>query len=354
MLSDIYYRKKLGTPYLSTIFIASCLLVTIPTYFASNLYMVFGGTKEKYYIWQYLTLIFEHGSYNVPIFAHLAVNVLGITFFGVISERVLGTRRFAILNISAAVVYYLSVYMMNGLYGNGGSGIIWSYTSLSLYIFYYLYKDRKNRTKKDLLFYIYIAMIFIYWIVITILDYTVYGQISLGIKSHFLGIVVGFVIGYLYRGCIKRRVDSIISGKYKESVRPNIYAKLAFLIPIFIFVVLCLNFLGVLDNHISTAKITDIVPDGSLQELNEVGHSVRVEFSQPMLQECEKTSLYHSSENEHEKLSMDIQWLDTKTLEIELSREIFDDEKIKIALGGLLDSHGRIVKEDVVIEYGSY
>ena len=77
MLSDIYYRKKLGIPYLSLIFLATCFLVSIPSYFFPELIKVLGGMKPMNYPWQYITMVFGHGFFRSSHnFIHLLVNAI--------------------------------------------------------------------------------------------------------------------------------------------------------------------------------------------------------------------------------------------------------------------------------------
>lgn len=98
MVSDILYKKKLGIPYLTLILAISCILVSVPTYFYPELYDVFGWEKPIYYPWQVVTHHLQHGSYMglLPLPLHLICNLTVIMTFGVISEKVLGVKRFFI------------------------------------------------------------------------------------------------------------------------------------------------------------------------------------------------------------------------------------------------------------------
>src|SRR6056297_835170 len=229
MLSDIYYRKKLGFPYFSIVFIACCLLVTVPTYFFPNLNYVLGGTKNKYYIWQYLTLIFQHGSYNVPIIFHLLTNVVIISFFGIIVERVLGAKKFLTLNLFSIITFYISLFYMNGLYGNGGSGIIWSYTSITVYIVFILWRNNKKQLSKEILFYVFIILIIYSWVFITISDFIIHEGLSVGIKSHLISVKLVFFFCFLWKDFIKKRIEDIPKGKHKIQEKNILYYKIAVL-----------------------------------------------------------------------------------------------------------------------------
>lgn len=63
-------------------------------------YTIFGGTKDYTYLWQLFTHNLEHGHpfpTGLPTLAHLSVNLLIIATCGVLSERILGKRRFWVL-----------------------------------------------------------------------------------------------------------------------------------------------------------------------------------------------------------------------------------------------------------------
>lgn len=357
VLSDIFYKKKLGIPYLSFIFILSCLLVTIPTYFYPELYKVFGGSQQKYYIWQYITLIFEHGSYKMPIFAHLIANIVVIVFFGVIAERLLGAKRFLILTVSTAITFYITMFYMNGLYGNGSYGIIWAYTSISFFIVIYLYRYDKHRLINDPLFYLCILLLIIFWILVTIVDYRIHGKISYGIKSHFISVSVGFIFVFIWKDYIKNKIKDFMSGSYEEnkvnSVTDKIIKKVALLVPTFIIIILLSACFGFLKNHISPVKIVNITPINSLEALNKEDQQIFIKFSHPMRKECKKSSLYSISEKQHSaKLHMDLNWINNQTLKIKLNRKVYKDEKIKIVIKELSDINGLVLKEDIILKYG--
>lgn len=128
LISDILFKKKTGIPYLSLILAASCILVSVPTYFYPELYDVFGGEKPVYYWWQLVTHNMQHDSYMglLPLPLHLICNLTVIMTFGVISERVLGVKRFfAVIFLSLFTAQFFRLAL--NVWGNGASSIakIW-------------------------------------------------------------------------------------------------------------------------------------------------------------------------------------------------------------------------------------
>lgn len=91
MFFELYARQKREFPILSTAFIMSCLLVTVPSYLNPMWYEVFGGMRSFNSWWQLFTHNFEHGHpypTGLPAPVHLLVNVTVIATCGVLSERI--------------------------------------------------------------------------------------------------------------------------------------------------------------------------------------------------------------------------------------------------------------------------
>jgi membrane associated rhomboid family serine protease len=327
--------------------------VTVSTYFFPEVNNVFGGTKQKYYIWQYLTMIFEHGSYDLPPLLHMFANIAVVGFFGVITERLLGIKRFLILNIITTIVYYIYFYCMNGLYVNGGSGIIWAYTSVVLYTVIFLLKNDKSKVIKDFMFYVFILLLTGTWIIITVADYKIHGEVSLGIKSHFISVLLGFFFVLLWKEYIKKKIDStdLDESDYYHPVHKWI-KRIVLLVPSFIIVVLVLTFTGVITNHISKVNIVSITPENSIEMLNKNDLKIVIKFDDSMKKEYQKDSLsVNSTEHHTDQLTFKHYWEDNRNLVLKFNRAIYQDEKIRIALSGLTDSEGLRFKKDIILKY---
>ena len=351
MISDIYYRKKINTPYLSLIFIFTCLLVSIPTYFFPELYQIFNGSSQEIYLWQHITFIFEHGSNTLPLFVHLLTNISVIAFFGVISERILGVKRFLILSLSSFVIYYI-YFHINNLSGNGASGVIWSYTSVSFFSIIYMYKFNKNKLKEDRLYYLAILLLIFTWAGVTIADFIINKELSYGIGSHIISVLVGFGFVLIWKNHIEKRIDKIISKdidiKLDLSKLEKIIVKISLVVPIMILVVLLMFFNGLLTSHISPSKVESINPvSNNITAINKSNNQIEIKFTYPM----KEINSIHSSIIGRKKCSIKSKWIDNKTYIIKFNRKLYSDEKVKIILSEIYDSKGRVFNDDIILEY---
>lgn len=247
MISDLVFRKKIGIPYISIILITSCLLVSIPTYFSSKYYFVFGGTSTPMYPWQnIITSQFEHGSYHgevmgvgVPLLTHLIGNVLVILIFGSVTERIVGTNKFFIISITAGIGTFILSNIFK-LYGNGASGIAWAYGPIMFIILLQLYKKNKRLLIKDFLFYVSIFLLLMMWIIISFIG----GKST--IIFHTISTIIGILFVFLWKDEIANRVDGIIDENDDNKITNKKIAILSISLPVFILIILILSRIGVI------------------------------------------------------------------------------------------------------------
>lgn len=243
MITDLLYRKRLGIPYLSFLLVISCLMVSIATCFSKNLYFVFGGVDAPNYPWQNLiTCLFEHGSFFVEIgiqkglslSRHLITNLLVVLLFGCISERVMGTKKFLILSVIAAIANDITRYTIKS-YGNGISGIVWSYAPIVLFIVVILFKRYGNRLWHDTMMYICLFLFFMMWIVISgASEWTTN-------LFHFVATAIGFFFTILWKKDISYRMTELFAYN-KERTMTDIRLVIASLsIPLFLSILLFLT-----------------------------------------------------------------------------------------------------------------
>lgn len=251
MISDLLFRKKLGIPYISIIFIFCCLLVSIPTYFFPRLYFVFGSSFQGYndtYIWQNaITSQFEHGSFYIeskiaqglPLLVHLFGNVIIIGVFGSLTERILGTRRFLQLTIIAALCNYIIRVLIDS-YGNGASGIAWAYGSIAFLILIRTSKLYGNRLLRDPMFYISDFLFVMMWIVITA------GSEWTTILFHLIATLVGIVFYIIYKIIIYERLNKIIINHDSSVICNKRIIIGCLLMPMFLMTLLILAYMYIL------------------------------------------------------------------------------------------------------------
>lgn len=85
-----------------------------------------------------------HGAPNLPLsgsIGHLIFNVLLVIPFGIMIEKILGSKRFALLSLTLwivnAITFYIIAFVITPqgetTYGTGISGIAFSYEIIGLY-----------------------------------------------------------------------------------------------------------------------------------------------------------------------------------------------------------------------------
>lgn len=248
MISDLLFRKRLGVPYLSLILILSCLIVSIPTYFSPKLYFVFGGNSQPFYPWQnIISSQFEHGSFFVetkiqqglPLLVHLLGNLLVIALFGCISERILGTKKFFILILVAATMNIFVRFIIKS-YGNGISGIAWSFAPVILLTIIIFFINHAKKLLHDFMLYISIFLFLMMWIIISV------GSEWTTNLFHLIATIVGVLFTFIWKDEIVDRIQKSIINYDAVPLIKIRFVIVSLSLPIFLFVVLLLSLTGLI------------------------------------------------------------------------------------------------------------
>ena len=151
--------KTQRTP-LSNLFLLGCWIVTIPGVFSDTYFQLFSGELPHEYWWQKCTMAFQHGAISNPaaIIIHLLLNSALILTAGRMAERLIGTKRFLVLIITAWTTFICTQWI-SGIWINGSSGIIWAFSPFLLIIT----KNSGPQAEKAR------ALLWIMWGVVTIL-----------------------------------------------------------------------------------------------------------------------------------------------------------------------------------------
>lgn len=338
------------------IFAAGCILVSVPTYFYPELYDVFGGEKLVYYPWQLVTHFLQHGSYMgpLPLLLHLICNLMVVMTFGVISEKVLGAKRFFIIIIASLFIAQFFRLTL-GVWGNGASSITWAFGPIAFLCI--LNMNRKDRAKllKDFMFYVCIFIFLVIWVLITAVNIAngwFYSNLF-----HLIATIVGIVFALTWRGYIAKRVDVILDYDLAEKPMYDLWDKriigLSFLVPICITIILILSLSGILTKHVSRVRIVGIYPQsGPIDVINRANNQIIIKFSKPMKKEINHSSFNFYSNDGTPPISRDLVWVDDMTLYIKLSRQIYQGEKVKVLLRGFVDLDNRRFHDEIRLEYG--
>jgi membrane associated rhomboid family serine protease len=151
-IKNIYLNKK--TPVISIAIALLCVIVTLISQLVPSTYMALTFTYPVRYPWQLITYIFLQGvpgellppdfpysSMELTI-GHLGYNLLLLLPFGVLVEKVIGSKRFLALFASAWIVDAILNFIMGVIYTkdgesfavSGASGIAFSFMPVGVYI----------------------------------------------------------------------------------------------------------------------------------------------------------------------------------------------------------------------------
>jgi len=205
-IKDIYLRK--GNYAVSVIIAALCVTVTVISMLFTNTYQAFAYAYPIQYPWQICSGIFLHGSPEFPIagsIGHLIFNLLLVIPFGTMIEKILGSKRFAIMSIALWVVNAITFYIIamvvtpkgETAYGAGISGIAFSYGIIGLHALLVLVKKNFKLLFKQVSFYLLLNIVVAMLIMV---NPHVAGLSSMII--HITAIVFGIVYAIFYRKTI--------------------------------------------------------------------------------------------------------------------------------------------------------
>ncbi|GAA0179579.1 hypothetical protein SH2C18_24210 [Clostridium sediminicola] len=300
MISNIYYKKKLGIPWISMILVLTCFTVWIATSVDNNLYYVFVTASKPKYFWQYFSGTFQHTLYPRWFFyVHFLSNMSVILLFGTIIERIIGSKKYLLLSFVSGSLVLITYYIIFGDKLNstlvGISGVVWSYGPVVFYILIQIYKQNKQQVIHDKLFYLMIVELFFIWIFITALS-SIYTVIW-----HLVATIVGIVFTIILKEDIRARITEIIEKNipnkrcgFRNNKR---IISLVGLIPLGVILII-ITYLGTgLDKmFVDTVSIS---PCSTIEEINNNQSMIEIEFEEAFSKEGITSigSSFHSSTN---------------------------------------------------------
>lgn len=243
-LMNLYKNKKYGVPIVSIVFLITCLIVSISTYFDNNLIYLFATYSKPSYFWQYFSGIFEHTIFNICtgeyapwfIFVHLGINIAILMLFGLIIEKNLGSRRMLIITLVASITNVVAFMFINNVIlkaefalSVGASGVVYSYAPIAIY--YILKNLKKDKNYNQVLLYIYIIVLLCMYVIITCLSSFIGSNIW-----HLIGTIVGAIFLFIY----KKNIDEQSNEKYIEKYKKNKFWLLLFILPISMLIIVLL------------------------------------------------------------------------------------------------------------------
>ncbi|MBQ7344554.1 MAG: rhomboid family intramembrane serine protease [Oscillospiraceae bacterium] len=202
-IKDIYRRK--GNCFVSVMIGALCMAVTLVYMLFPDTYQALAYAYPIRYPWQICSGVFLHGSPELPLagsIGHLVFNLLLILPFGIMAEKILGSKRFALMSMVLWVVNAITFFVIamvvtpkgETAYGAGISGVAFSYGIIGLYVLWVLGKKDHKRLFKQVSFYLLINIVVA---MIVMVNPYVAGVSSMII--HIVAIVFGIVFAAFYR-----------------------------------------------------------------------------------------------------------------------------------------------------------
>lgn len=205
-IKDIYHRK--GNYIVSICIAILCVAVTLISLFVPNTYQAIAYAYPIKYPWQIGTGIFLHGAPNLPIvgsIGHLIFNLLLVIPFGIMIEKVLGSKRFALMSLMLWIVNAITFYSIaffitpqgETAYGAGISGIAFSYGIIGLYLLFSLGKKNFKLMFKQVSFYLLLNIIIAMMVMVN--------PYLAGVSSmiiHIVAIIFGVIYIVFYRKII--------------------------------------------------------------------------------------------------------------------------------------------------------
>lgn len=142
-IKEIYCQK--GNYIVSLTIAALCVLATLISVLFPDTYQAMEYAYPIQYPWQIFSGIFLHGKPTFPLVAtigHLVFNLLLVLPFGIMIEKILGSKRFAAMSLAAWMVYTIAFFVIamvetpagETAHGAGISGIAFSYGMIGAYI----------------------------------------------------------------------------------------------------------------------------------------------------------------------------------------------------------------------------
>ncbi len=226
LLSQLLIKKELGIPYGTILFLLNCLIVSIPLIFLP-LHSLFAPNPSKGKILQFLICQFAHGTLYYPTWFHLALNLIGIVFLGLLVERSIGTHRLVLLIGTSWLSVTLYCLIVN-IFGLGSSGIMFSYWPFVGCILYWDWTQRHSRVFRDPLYLVTLTLV-IFGLIISILYW---GPFHFTNMAHYTGILTGTILLFIWRKPFFSNLDEFVNSENEDikvglSARDLLFKKIA-------------------------------------------------------------------------------------------------------------------------------
>ena len=204
MLTGIWYRFRLGAPWISLLLILASAIVWVATLADPGVFHVFATYARPRYFWQVFSGLVQHGiSPDWFVYAHFLTNVIVMAVIGIPVERLVGTLRFALLCVASALAVY-AIFFLTAGNGNssiyGLSAIAWSPIPVALYLLWKSFRAEGLRAFRDAAV---TAMLVVLFIVVAVLPFVVTIDTNI---IHAIALSAGIVFLLVMRRDIDGRI----------------------------------------------------------------------------------------------------------------------------------------------------
>ena len=176
-IKNVYLSK--GSFIVSTMIAILCIAVTVISQLIPTTFLAFAFTYPLKYPWQVISYQFLHGYIpelnpeDFPYSAaqitvgHLVFNLLLCIPFGILVEKIIGSRRFLVLTVAAWLVDIVCIFIAavfttpkgESFICLGASGLVFSFMPVGVYILFVLgQKYGFKKLLKQVLFYLLIPL----------------------------------------------------------------------------------------------------------------------------------------------------------------------------------------------------
>ncbi len=167
-IADIYKSKT--TPIVSICIAALCIIVTGIYFIVPKYYNALSFSLPIQYPWQFISGLFLHGSPNLPLLGsigHLLFNLILVLPFGIMVEKIIGSRKFLILSLFLwlinLILFYVIAFVMTPkgetAHGAGISGIAFAYGAIGFCALLQLIQMTKKGVLRQVSFYLLMNLI---------------------------------------------------------------------------------------------------------------------------------------------------------------------------------------------------
>ncbi len=210
-------------PRVSTVLVLTTIVLTTLLYIEPRLESIY-GVHNNYGVTflTRMTVPFCHG-FNVPsAFTSLGINLVLMYLLGTFLEKIIGGKRFLIVSLASYILYVL-IHRSMLLIGNGFTPIIMTYSGMMFIVLFEGRYVKTNTVFDDYYKTLWVTQIAC-WLLLPILfsiipiyfdsNYNVYERILYGNVSNVSCGILGIILGFVYRGHIRKKLVQRTRKKY--------------------------------------------------------------------------------------------------------------------------------------------